>query len=171
MCEGDEVIVADYGILRSHKRYPWNPRRGNLSVVCRKILVPKPFHTLTLFIEDFAISHTDNMMIYHMTASGPRMLRGNVNQNDVLFSVTTGRVIVDFVIGSRRASSTASGFVIRFERKSILRQSEKVCGGIIEFRVGVEGFKREGWSTYGLSRGLRFCLELNGMEVCVCVCE
>ena len=137
MCDGDDVIDADYGILRSHKRYPWNPNRGNISVACRKTLVPKPYHTLTLFIEDFAISHTDNMMIYHVTASGPRMLRGNVNQNDVLFSVTSGRVIVDFIIGARRASSTASGFVIRFERKSFCAIARKCVVELLNSGLGL----------------------------------
>ena len=121
MCYGDDVIGADFGILRSHKLYPWNPKRGNTSFVCRKILIPKPNHTLTLYIEDFSISPVDNMMIYHMTMHGPQMLRGNVNQNDVMFSVTSGRIIVDFVIGARYSIIAASGFVIKFERELLAK--------------------------------------------------
>ena len=127
MCSGDDVIVADFGVLRSHESFPWSPGRGSRSAACRKVLVPRPQHTLTLLIQHFALAPLDRLMIYHVTSHGPRLLRGNVNHRDVMFSVTTGRIIVDFVIGAQNSWNSASGFVIKFERKCIIE------GGVMFF--------------------------------------
>ena len=117
MCDGTQDVTVDFGVIRSHPSYPWDVTRSSSTIICRKILYPKPGHTLTLHMEDFHILPWDSVSIFHVNSSGPRLLRGNWNHDEDFFSVTSGRVILDYVIGERRGTEEESGFVLRFERK------------------------------------------------------
>ncbi|XP_076436145.1 uncharacterized protein LOC143275753 [Babylonia areolata] len=131
MCDESEVITADFGVLRSHSAFPWSGRKENTAMACRKTFIPKPDHTLFVYLDYFNItSPTDGVTIYHVTSGGPRVV-----PRDVIFSVTSGRVIVDYVFGVVRDADVASGFALRFEQKRCQHQTEDLTMGELAERL------------------------------------
>jgi hypothetical protein len=64
---------------------------------------------------------TDAIIVHHVTETAATTLRrwtvDNV-KDDVMLAVTSGRLVIDYVIGPHRAGETSTaGFIIKFECK------------------------------------------------------